>query len=134
MKTLQVMLKLHKHHLDSIIQKLKETESARQQVEELVNEVIVAIEAEVFKYQGTEYSDLLIAYIEVEEDKLKKYQAQIHDLDKLIINLKDQILDGFAEVKKIELLIKNQEVAIKKKEAKIEGDMLDDISSNIVVQ
>jgi flagellar biosynthesis chaperone FliJ len=132
MSTLSVMHKMHKHKLDDLVYNLKKLESEKNVTQNLLSQTLTTIKLEINRYEGTEYSNLLKSYLKLEENKIQKYENKIQELGSLIQNLQEEILEGFAEIKKLELLIKNKNLKVKQELDKLESDEVDEISSQAI--
>jgi flagellar biosynthesis chaperone FliJ len=130
METLEVMLKLHQQKLDILTSELGKVEAKKNQLESLLEAIRDNINNESSKYQGTEYSIILERYVEVATNQALMHQEQISLLSKQTLELRQKIAKEFAELKKIEILIKNNKLKLQQLEKKREGLLLDEVTNN----
>ena len=129
-KTLKTLIKLHKNKLDKILKDIEFKESEKLRLEEKKILIEEELNQEIEKYSTTEFSFILEKYVETSRKLIKRIEAQINQLETIIIKLRIDLRDQYSELKKYEIAFGNKQAleleAIKKYEAK----QLDEFSIN----
>lgn len=129
MNTLGVMHKMHKNELNDLVYSLKKLEAQKNSAQDLISQILAQTKLETDKYQGGQYSSILASYLKQQDDDIEMHKSKIQELEVLIQNLQEEIGEKFAEIKKLELLIKNKDLKAKQELDKLESDAQDEMSS-----
>ena len=129
-KTIKTLIKLHKNKLDKILKDIESKESEKLRLEEKKILIEEELNQEIEKYSTTEFSFMLEKYVETSRKLIKRIEAQINQLETMIIKLRIDLRHQYSELKKYEIAFGNKHAleleAIKKYEAK----QLDEFSIN----
>lgn len=130
MKTrFDAILKIEKNKLDEYINDINVTRSELHGLEEQKNGI-----ENIYKANSVTLDNFSIVYFQNYSNLVKKQlsdlETKIEQLNSIIEQKQDIIAEQFANVKKIETIIKNKKLEIKKKADKKEQDILDEIKNN----
>ena len=87
-KTLKTLIKLHKNKLDKILKDIESKESEKLRLEEKKILIEEELNQEIEKYSTTEFSFMLEKYVETSRKLIKLIEAQINQLETMIIKLR----------------------------------------------
>jgi flagellar export protein FliJ len=122
MKSLKILIKLHKKKLDDLTKQINNLENRKDKLNISLKKLQEQILSELKKFMGTEYVFMLDNYMKSSEDKEQKLKTQIKQLEEQILGLRDQLAEQFAELKKFEIALENrlkaEQEVIRKSEVK----------------
>lgn len=130
MKSLKILIKLHKNELDSLLSRINALENKKDELSLFLQHLEDETAKELAHYAASEYAFMLDKYLAYVEVNKKYLTSQISQVTEQIKLLRDQLDDKFAALKKFEVALQNrlnkQHNDIKKAETKL----LDEINSN----
>jgi len=129
MKGLTTLIKLHKRTLDELRRKMSTLENEKDQLQqaslnlrkELENEMQVA------KKQA-EMSGFFGGFAKRIQKRQEEIAEETRELDKKMAKLNDEIIEAFAELKKIEIALENAKRRAAEEERRKETVLMDEIA------
>jgi len=129
MKSLNSLIRLHKRQIDVIASKISKAEDAKAALENKVTQIAEEVEREMQSCRdNSTYSYMLDKYLQNANKKKGDLESQIRLAESNIANLREQLFDQFAEMKKFELAKKHKELEILKKQMALEVKQLDEFN------
>ena len=107
MKTLKILIRLHKKQLDDLLKKINNLEEQKNNLTKTLAFLEEQAKKELEEYYASQYAFMLEKYLQNFENKKKLLTEHINKTDKLIQTLRSELQDKFAELKKFEIALQN---------------------------
>ena len=127
MSTLSTLIKIHQQELEELSYKINELENSKIALEQEAEILMANFEQENQEFANNiEFAVLLSSYREKVRKKHYIYQEKLLSISNEILELRDNLIDSFASVKKFETVLERRINARNKaEEDKIERDIND---------
>jgi flagellar FliJ protein len=122
MKTLKILIRLHKKQLDDLLRKINKLEEQKDNLAKTLSYLEEQAKKELEEYYDSPYAFMLEKYLQNFADTKKQLTESIGRIDKLIETLRHELQDKFAELKKFEIALakerNKQQILIRAAETK----------------
>lgn len=129
-KALQTLIKLHKNKLDKIVKEIEFNEVEKVRLHKKKTSIVEEMNSEIEKFSTTEFGFMLEKYVENSRSLLRRFDAQINQINRIIDRLRVNLKDQYSELKKYEIALANKKVIENELLKKYEAKEIDDFNIN----